>query len=80
MEDHYKTQEQLIDELNELRRKSTMKHRAEGKLSMSLDTTQELEAKTPEEIIRELQVHQIELEMQNEELKRVQLELEASKC
>ncbi len=39
----------------------------------------EVKDKTLEEIIHELQVHQIELEMQNEELKRVQLELEQSK-
>jgi hypothetical protein len=52
---------------------------AEGKLSRSPDTTQELEEKTPEEIIHELHVHQIELELQNEELKRVQLELEGVK-
>jgi two-component system cell cycle sensor histidine kinase/response regulator CckA len=58
---------------------SILRHRAEGKLSRSPDTTQELEGKTHEEIIHELQVHQIELEMQNEELKRVQLELEESR-
>ncbi len=58
---------------------SILRHRAEEKLSRSPDTTQELEGKTPEEIIHELQVHQIELEMQNEELKRVQLELEESR-
>ena len=58
---------------------SILRHRAEGKLSRSPDTTQELEEKTPEEIIHELHVHQIELELQNEELKRVQLELEGVK-
>ena len=58
---------------------SILRHLAEGKLSRSPDTTQELEEKTPEEIIHELHVHQIELELQNEELKRVQLELEGVK-
>ena len=58
---------------------SILQHRAEGKLSRSSDRTQEFKDKTPEEIIHELQVHQIELEMQSEELKRVQLELEKSR-
>jgi two-component system, cell cycle sensor histidine kinase and response regulator CckA len=58
---------------------SILIHSAEEKLSKSSDTIPELKDKTPEDIIHELQVHQIELETQNEELKRVQLELEQSK-
>ena len=58
---------------------SALRASAEDQLDRSPDTTQELRDKTPEEIIHELHVHQIELEMQNEELKRVQLELEESK-
>ena len=39
----------------------------------------EFSDKTPEEIIHELRVHQIEMEIQNEEFKRVQLALEESR-
>jgi two-component system cell cycle sensor histidine kinase/response regulator CckA len=52
---------------------------AEEKLGESLGLPSELKNKSPEEIIHELHVHQIELEMQNEELKRLQIESEESK-
>ena len=58
---------------------SALRASAEDQLDRSPDTTQELGDKTPEEVIHELHVHKIELEMQNEELKRVQLELEEAK-
>ena len=59
---------------------SALRNTAEDSLGKSPDhETLELKDKPPEEIIHELRVHQIELEMQNDELKRVQLALEASR-
>ncbi len=79
MQDQDKTKEQLIDELSEIRRKVTLRDVIENKLRKSQGLPPRLEDKTSEEIIHKLQVHQIELEPQNEELKRVQLVLEESR-
>ncbi len=45
--------------------KSRFRVVAEEKLSKLRDATQNLNEKTPEEIIHELQVHEVELETQN---------------
>ena len=58
---------------------SALRDLAEDQLGKSLDVSSELKDLTSEKIIHELQVHQIELEMQNDELKRVQMELEESR-
>ncbi len=58
---------------------SSLRGAAENKLGKSKVLPSDLRDKTPEEIIHELRVHQIELEIQNEELKRTQLELEESR-
>ena len=44
-----------------------------------MDASHELKDLTSEKIVHELRVHQIELEMQNEELRRIQLELRQSR-
>ncbi len=59
----------------------TLRQRAEEKARATGD--QDLEALSPEEtrrLLHELRVHQIELEMQNEELRRAQEALEASRA
>lgn len=58
---------------------SALRNAAEKKLGRSLDLSPELKDLTSEKIMHELRVHQIELEMQNDELKRVQLALEESR-
>jgi PAS domain S-box-containing protein len=61
------------------KRQSSLRDTAENQLGRCPETITELKKKDCEEIIHELRVHQIELEMQNDELKRVQLELEESR-
>ncbi|MCX6690626.1 MAG: PAS domain S-box protein [Methanoregula sp.] len=52
---------------------------AENKLTRTPETSTELKGQNPEQLIHELQVHQIELEMKEEELRRIQHELEKSR-
>jgi PAS domain S-box-containing protein len=52
---------------------------AEAQLARSPDAAPAMTAQTHEEIVHELQVHQIELEMQNDDLRRAQLALEESR-
>ena len=57
----------------------TLRKRAEIKAGADLAVAEVLPPERAQEILRELRVHQIELEMQNEELRRVHKELEASR-
>jgi PAS domain S-box-containing protein len=62
------------DQTDDLRRRAENKARADG--DKTLDILPPEEAR---QVLHELRVYQIELEMQNEELRRTQVELEASR-
>ncbi|MFA5214313.1 MAG: PAS domain-containing protein [Methanoregula sp.] len=57
----------------------SLRDEAEERLARSRKISPTLKGQTPDELIHELQVHQIELEMQAEELQRAHLALEESR-
>lgn len=57
----------------------SLRDSAEEKLTRSLKSGSSLKEQTTEELVHELEVHQIELEMQAEELRRAHLALEESR-
>ncbi len=61
------------------RQVSELRKRAEKKVKRQIVKLRGRPSMDSDQLIHELQVHQIELEMQNEELRRVQLELEESR-
>jgi PAS domain S-box-containing protein len=58
---------------------TSLRDDAEEQLARSPKRSPDLKGQTPEQLIHELEVHQIELEMQAEELRRAQLALEESR-
>ena len=66
-------------DLDNVSSESVLRDAAEDQLGKYPDASPELKDLTSQKIIHELRVHQIELEMQNGEPKRVQLELEAAR-
>jgi len=68
--------------VKENQRESEVRRHAETELETMFEETEDLSGMSPEDIaslIHELKVHQIELEMQNEELRRIQGELEKTR-
>ena len=57
----------------------SLREDAEEQLARSPEITPDLAGQTPEELIHELQVHQVELETQAEELRRAHIALEESR-
>jgi PAS domain S-box-containing protein len=58
---------------------ASLRQKAEEKLRTQLGRLQKLSARDIQELVHELGTHQIELEMQNEELRKTRDELEASR-
>ncbi len=80
------TKEQLLNELVklhqntvELEKSKTLRKQAERALKGQSVDLQKLSTKDVQSLVHELRTHQIELEMQNEELRRAQIELEESR-
>jgi PAS domain S-box-containing protein len=62
------------------KRDRSLRDAAQDQLARRSDVSVKLQSKNPQDLIHELRVHQIELDMQNEEMRRNQAELEASQA
>ena len=60
-------------------KKDLLRERAEKRVSKRSDTLSKIENKDIKKLVHQLETHQIELEMQNEELRKAQAEIEESR-
>jgi len=67
----------MVGTLQSLRRRAQDSHQT--KLALPLEMLKAMQPEDAQLLYHELRVHQIELELQNEELRRVQVELEAAR-
>jgi PAS domain S-box-containing protein len=58
---------------------NSLRRQAEESLLKTPSSIKMISSRDPQDLIEELQIHQVELEMQNAELRRVQLELETAR-
>jgi len=93
MQDEAKTKKQLLTELRELRQRlaesekdkgastnpAELRRRAEERLKARQTETDQCETSDTERLYHELETHQIELEMQNEELRNALVQIEESR-
>ena len=57
---------------------NSLRRQAEESLLKTPSSIKMIPARNPKDLIEELQIHQVELEMRNADLRRAQLELEAA--
>jgi PAS domain S-box-containing protein len=78
--DRSKSKSSAAKYIAEQKKPSDLHKRAEGKLKSQITQPKVISDKETKQLIHELHVHQIELEMQNDELRKAQEELEESRA
>lgn len=69
----------MVERKSRPKNHANLRKQAEEFLNQNPEAVQKIPPREIQNLVAELQIHQIELEMQNEELRRAQLELEAAR-